>query len=99
MRRALTYARDFDALLVHHTEDPPLVGEGVMNEGEFATRLGLIGIPNAAEALMLQRDMLLVALPGGRYHAGSLSSIESLDIFKRARDAGLNVSASVSINH
>ena len=46
MRRALTYARDFDALIVHHTEDPDLVGEGVMNEGEFASRLGLIGIPN-----------------------------------------------------
>src|ERR1700674_3450375 len=57
MRRALTYARDFDALIVHHTEDPHLVGEGVMNEGEFATRLGLIGIPNAAEAVMLERDM------------------------------------------
>ena len=41
MRRALTYARDFDALIVHHTEDPDLVGEGVMNEGEFAARLGL----------------------------------------------------------
>src|SRR4030095_10491244 len=45
MRRALTYARDFDALIVHHTEDPNLVGEGVMNEGEFAARLGLVGIP------------------------------------------------------
>ena len=99
MRRALTYARDFDALIVHHTEDPNLVGEGVMNEGEFATRLGLIGIPNAAEAVMLERDMRLVALTGGRYHAASLSCIESLDILKRARDAGLPVSASVSINH
>jgi dihydroorotase len=98
-RRALTYARDFDALIVHHTEDPDLVGEGVMNEGEFATRLGLIGIPNAAEAVMLERDMRLVALTGGRYHAASLSSIESLEILKRARDAGLDVSASVSINH
>jgi dihydroorotase len=99
MRRALTYARDFDALIVHHTEDPDLVGEGVMNEGEFATRLGLPGIPNAAEAIMLERDMRLVALTGGRYHAASLSSIESLEILKRARDAGLAVSASVSINH
>ena len=99
MRRALTYARDFDALIVHHTEDPHLVGEGVMNEGEFATRLGLIGIPNAAEAVMLERDMRLVALTGGRYHAASLSCIESLEILKRARDAGLSVSASVSINH
>jgi dihydroorotase len=99
MRRVLTYARDFDALIVHHTEDPDLVGEGVMNEGEFATRLGLSGIPNAAEAVMLERDMRLVALTGGRYHAASLSSIESLEILKRARDAGLEVSASVSINH
>jgi dihydroorotase len=99
MRRALTYARDFDALIVHHTEDPHLVGEGVMNEGEFATRLGLIGIPNAAEAVMLERDMRLVALTGGRYHAGSLSCAESLEILKRARDSGLDVSASVSINH
>src|SRR5450755_826828 len=97
MRRALTYARDFDALIVHQTEDPDLVGDGVMNEGEFATRLGLIGIPNAAEAVMLERDMRLVALTGGRYHAASLSCIESLEILKRARDAGLSVSASVSI--
>src|SRR6476469_1629446 len=99
IRRALTYARDFDALIVHHTEDPNLVGEGVMNEGEFAARLGLVGIPNAAEAVMLERDMRLVALTGGRYHAASLSGIESLEILKRARDAGLAVSASVSINH
>jgi dihydroorotase len=99
MRRTLTYARDFDALIVHHTEDPHLVGEGVMNEGEFAARLGLIGIPNAAEAVMLERDMRLVALTGGRYHAASLSCVESLEILKRARDAGLAVSASVSINH
>ncbi len=99
MRRVLAYARDFDALIVHHTEDPDLVGEGVMNEGEFAARLGLSGIPNAAEAVMLERDMRLVALTGGRYHAASLSSMELLEILKRARDAGLDVSASASINH
>src|SRR5438309_3220734 len=98
MRRALTYARDFDALVVHHTEDPDLIGEGVMNEGEFAARLGLVGIPNAAEAVMLERDMRLVALTGGRYHAASLSSIESLEILKRGPDAGLDISASVSLN-
>jgi dihydroorotase len=99
MRRALTYARDFDALIVHHTEDPDLIGEGVMNEGEFAARLGLIGIPDAAETVMLERDLRLAALTGGRYHAASLSAIASLEILKRARDAGLAVSASVSINH
>ncbi|MFC0243352.1 dihydroorotase [Rhodopseudomonas telluris] len=99
MRRALTYARDFDALIVHHTEDPDLVGEGVMNEGEFATRLGLSGVPTAAEAVVLERDIRLAALTGGRYHAASLTCIESLEILQRARDAGINVSASVSINH
>ncbi|MFZ5734641.1 MAG: dihydroorotase [Pseudomonadota bacterium] len=99
MRRALTYARDFDALIVHHTEDRNLIGEGVMNEGEFAARLGLMGIPAAAEAVMLERDMRLTALTGGRYHAASLTCIDSLEILKRARDAGLRVSASASINH
>src|ERR1700746_1537526 len=89
IRRALTYARDFDALIVHHTEDPNLVGEGVMNEGEFAARLGLVGVPDAAEAVMLERDIRLVALTGGRYHAASLTCIESLDILRRAREAGL----------
>lgn len=99
MRRALTYARDFDALIVHHTEDPNLVGEGVMNEGEFASRLGLFGIPAASEAVVLERDMRLVALTGGRYHAASLTCIESLGILKRAREDGLQVTASASINH
>jgi dihydroorotase len=99
MRRTLTYARDFDALIVHHTEDPNLVGEGVMNEGEFASRLGLLGIPNAAEAVVLERDMRLVALTGGRYHAASLSCVDSLEILRRARDTGLAVTASASINH
>jgi dihydroorotase len=99
MRRALTYARDFDALIVHHTEDPDLVGEGVMNEGEFAARLGLMGAPSAAETVVLERDMRLVALTGGRYHAASLTCAESLEILRRARDAGLHVTASASINH
>src|SRR5438132_14292254 len=99
MRRALTYARDFDALIVHHTEDPDIVGEGVMNEGEFAARLGLAGVPTAAETIMLERDVRLVVLTESRYHAASLTCIESLEILKRARDAGLSVSASVSSNH
>ncbi|HML14335.1 MAG TPA: dihydroorotase [Xanthobacteraceae bacterium] len=99
MRRALTYARDFDALVVHHTEDPNLVGEGVMNEGEYAARLGLIGIPKAAETVMLERDMRLVTLTGGRYHAASVTAEESLEVLRRAKDAGTGVSAAASVNH
>src|SRR6476469_5049187 len=99
MRRALTYARDFDALIVHHTEDPDLIGEGVMNEGEFAARLGLLGIPTEAETVMLERDIRLVGLTGGRYHAASLSCTDSLEVLRRAKEAGHAVTASVSINH
>jgi dihydroorotase len=99
MRRVLTYARDFDALIVHQTEDPDLIGDGVMNEGEFAARLGLLGIPSAAETVMLERDMRMVALTGGRYHAASITCAESLAVLSRAKDEGLAVTASASINH
>jgi dihydroorotase len=99
LRRALSYAADFDALIVHYTEDPDLIGDGVMNESEFATRLGLLGIPKAAETIMLERDLRLVSLSGGRYHAASITCAESLEVLRRAKDAGLNVSASASINH
>lgn len=99
MRRALTYARDFDVLIVHHTEDPDLIGEGVMNEGEFAARLGLMGIPPAAETIMLERDIRLVALTGCRYHAASVTCRETLDVLRRAKDHNLPVTASASINH
>ena len=99
MRRALTYARDFDALIVHHTEDPDLIGNGVMNDGEFASRLGLLGVPTAAETVMLERDLRLVALTGGRYQAASVTCAESLDVVRRAKDGDLDVSAAASINH
>jgi len=99
MRRALTYARDFDALIVHHTEDPNLVGEGVMNEGEFAARLGLAGVPAAAEAIMLERDMHLVGLAQSRYHAASLTCRDSLQVLRRAKEAGLAITAAASVNH
>jgi len=99
MRRALAYARIFDMPIIHHAEDPDLVGEGVMNEGEFATRLGLPGIPRVAETIMLERDIRLVQLTGGRYHAALVTCRESLDVIRRAKQAGLPVTAGVSINH
>jgi len=99
MRRVLTYARDFDALIAHHTEDPNLVGEGVMNEGEFAARLGLAGVPRAAESIMLERDIRLVGLTETRYHAASITCAESLAVLRQAKDAGLPVTAAASVNH
>lgn len=99
MRRALTYARDFEALIVHHVEDPSLAGAGVATEGEFATRMGLPGIPREAESIMLERDMRLVELTRGRYHASQLSTAQSVEVLRIAKRRGLDVTASVSINH
>lgn len=99
MRRALTYGRDFGALIVHHVEDPDLVGDGVMNEGEFASRLGLHGIPREAETVMLERDVRLVRLTGGRYHAAMISCADSVRILSRAKEAGLPITCGVSINN
>ncbi len=99
LRRALTYARDFGALIMHHPADPDLVGSGVMNEGETATRLGLPGIPREAEIIMLERDIRIAALTGGRYHAAQISCAASLDIIRRAKKQGLAVSCGVSATH
>jgi dihydroorotase len=65
LRRALSYGRMFDALIVQHCEDPDLVGEGVMNEGEFAARLGLHGVPALAETVVLERDIRRSRRPAG----------------------------------
>ncbi len=97
MRRALTYARDFDALIVQHVQDKRLSG-GVMNEGELASRLGLSGIPREAETLMLERDIRLARLTGGRYHAAMISCADSVEIVRRAKQSGLQVTCGVSIN-
>lgn len=99
MRRALTYAREFGALVVHQPEDTDLVGSGVMNAGETASRLGLSGIPREAEIIMVERDMRLAALTGGRYHAAQISCADSADAIRAAKRRGLDVTAGISITH
>ena len=99
MRRALTYAHDFGALLMQHVEEPNLVGDGVMNEGEMASRLGLLGIPREAETVMLERDIRLVRLTGARYHAAMISCADSIEIVRRAKHDGLPVTCGASINN
>jgi dihydroorotase len=90
MRRALQYAATFGALIIQHPEEPGLAG-GVMNSGDIATRLGLSGIPREAEIIMLERDMRLVEMTGGRYHAAHISTSESVEIIRRAKAKGLDV--------
>jgi dihydroorotase len=99
MRRALTYARDFGVLLMQHVEEPDLVGDGVMNEGEMASRLGLLGIPREAETVMLERDIRLVRLTGARYHAAMISTADSVEIVRRAKHDGLPVTCGASVNN
>lgn len=97
-RRALTYARDFDMLVVGHAEEPSLSG-GVMNAGEMASRLGLSGNHAMSEVIMLERDMRLVEMTGARFHVAQVSSALSLDVIRRAKDKGLPVTCGVSIHH
>ena len=99
LARALAYARDFDMLVAQHVEDAELAGPGVMHEGELAARLGLPGIPRQAEIIALERDIRLVEMTGARYHAAQISCAESVEIVRRAKEAGLPVSCGVSINH
>jgi dihydroorotase len=99
MKNALLYGRDFGALIIHHTEDPYLAGSGAMNSGEVATRLGLPGISKVAEIIMIERDVRLVEMTGGRYHAATISCPESLAIIRQAKARGLHVTCGVSINH
>ncbi len=99
MRNILSYARDFGALIVHFAEDPDLALGGVMNEGEVSSTLGLPGVPAEAETIILERDVRLVTLTGGRYHAATVSCAGSLDIIAKAKEAGLAVTCGVTINH
>src|SRR5580692_9556754 len=88
MRRALTYAGDFRALIMNYCEDRDLVGDGVMTEGEMASRLGLPGAPREAETIVLDRDLRLHALTKARYHAVFVSNTLSVEAMRRAKNEG-----------
>lgn len=98
LRRAMTYAKDFNMLVVAHVEEPSLSG-GVMNGGEMASRLGLSGNPALSEVMQLERDLRLVEMTGARYHAAQISCSESIEVMRRAKARGLPVTCGVSINH
>jgi dihydroorotase len=99
MRRALQYAQHFGVPVVQHAQDLDLSGGGVMHEGEWSTRLGLPGIPGAAEDVVVARDLLLQEDSGGRYHVAHLSTARSLELVRRAKAAGRNVTCEVTPHH
>jgi dihydroorotase len=99
MRRALAYASTFGALVAGHAEDPELTRDAAMNEGEFATRLGIPAVPAMAETLIVERDIRLVELTGARYHFGQISTRAALEAVVAAKASGLPITCGVSAHH
>jgi dihydroorotase len=91
MRLALSYAKGFGARIVQHPEEPSLAAGGAATEGELATRLGLPGIPAAAEGILVARDIRLAALTGGAVHFAHVSTAEALQLIRQAKADGVNV--------
>ena len=99
MRTALEYARTFGIPVADHCEDPTLAAGGAMHEGLVSTRLGLKGIPAAAEEIMVARDILLAELTGGHVHLCHMSTRGSVELIRRAKDKGLRVTAEACPHH
>ncbi len=99
MRTALEYAQTFDVPVVDHCEDPSLAHGGAMHEGVVSTQLGLKGIPSAAEAIMVARDILLAELTGGHVHICHVSARQSVDLIRQGKDRGVNVTAEATPHH
>lgn len=99
MRRALEYSAGVGAAVITHAEEPELVRDGVMNEGAVSTRLGLPGIPNAAEDSMIARDIMLAELTGGHLHVAHVSTRGGVELVRAARERGVNVTAEVAPHH
>lgn len=99
MRRALECAKMFGMPVIDHAEDRALVAGGVMHEGAVSLRLGLRGIPAAAEDVMVARDIALAGLTGGHLHVAHISSAGSVRMVRMARAAGIRITAEVSPHH
>ncbi len=109
MRLAFEYASNFDLLIIQHCEEQSLTMGGVMNEGLFSTKLGLKGIPDVSEAITLSRDLLLMhylekhklhdPLIRPRYHVAHISTKAALDLVRKAKNEGLQVTCEVTPHH
>src|SRR5262249_47603902 len=91
-RRALEYARMYEMPVIQHCEDETLSKDGVMHEGVYSTRLGLKGIPAAAEETMVSRDLILAHMTAGKYHVAHLSTRRAVELVREAKARGLQVS-------
>jgi dihydroorotase len=99
LKIALQYAQDFDALVIAFAQDQNTKGNGVANEGEVSTRLGLKGIPNLAEELHVSRNLFLQEYTGGKLHIPTISTAKSVDLIREAKAKGLHITCSVAVHH
>ncbi len=99
LKIALQYAQDFDGLVIAFAEDSNIKGNGVANEGEMSTRLGLKGIPALAEELHVARNLFLLEYTGGKLHIPTISTAKSVQLIKEAKAKGLQVTCSVAVHH
>jgi dihydroorotase len=99
MRRALEYARAFDAIVANHAEDAGLAEGGTMNEGDVSGLLGLPGVPDEAEELVIARDLALTRLTGSRLHVPHVSTAGSVELIRAAKAHGIRVTAEVTPHH
>lgn len=99
MRRAVEYANMFNMPVIDHCEDYSLSANGVMNEGLVSTKLGLRGSPTEAEDIMISRDVILSAKTGAHIHIQHVSSRNAIDIIRRAKSRGVNISAEATPHH
>jgi dihydroorotase len=99
MRTALEYAQTFGIPVADHCEDPTLAQGGCMHEGQVATRLGLRGIPSAAEEIMVARDIVVAELTGGHVHLCHMSTRGSVDLIRRGKERGVRVTAEATPHH
>jgi dihydroorotase len=99
MRRALEYSSMLDVPIIDHCEDPSLKADGVAHEGFYAARLGLRGIPGAAESIMVERDVSLAELTGGRFHVAHMSVRQSLRAVRDGKMRGVKVTCEVAPHH
>jgi dihydroorotase len=99
MRRALECSRSLNLPIVDHCEDKSLSDHGIMNEGRISARLGLRGIPSAAEEVMVARDLVLGKMTKGRLHIAHVSTKGSVELIRRAKQEGVPVTAEATPHH
>jgi dihydroorotase len=99
MRQALTYSQLTGLPIINHCEEPSIAGSGQMQMGVIASHLGLTGVPSEAETVMVERDIALAELTGGRLHIAHLSTRRAVEAVRRAKERGLNVTAEATPHH